>query len=69
MGNYVVAPTEGVTHESPVIKEKMDTRWVRITATTVPLPVHMRNRLITFVMPVKLGDRKNNSAVFNMELP
>jgi hypothetical protein len=26
VGNYVVSPTEGVTHESPVIKEKMDTR-------------------------------------------
>ena len=28
VGNYVVSPTEGVTHESPVIKEKMDTRSV-----------------------------------------
>jgi hypothetical protein len=36
VGNYVVAPTEGVTHEPPVIKEKMDTRLVIIKLLHVP---------------------------------
>jgi hypothetical protein len=36
VGNYVVAPTEGVTHEPPVIKEKKDTRLVIVKLLHVP---------------------------------
>ena len=29
LGNYIVSPTEGVTHESPVINHRQDQRWWR----------------------------------------
>lgn len=35
VGNYVVGPTEGVTHESPVIKEKIDTRFMALPIAMV----------------------------------
>merc|ERR1719381_33581 len=52
VGNYVVSPTEGVTHESPVVDRKQDQRYL---AYPVALALSIAMFTLSLLVPAELS--------------